>query len=297
MSSNPRELDDVALTAPSTGLGLTLDEVGLERVQTLATVEGQRIPALARAWVSLDDTKSRGIHMSRLYKIINRLPERELSWPWLKSSLEEMLLTHSQLSSSGILEISLDYPVLRPALVSGEKGWRTYPVSYQVASRLGTWTQTLNLSVLYSSTCPCSAALARQALRDRFAEKFNEQNLSREQILEWLNTPESVVASAHAQRSEARCSLTFTAGEDSASPLKYLDVVEAALGTAVQAAVKRADEQEFAKLNAQNLMFCEDAARRLKAALMNRKELTDFSIEVRHFESLHPHDVVAKARK
>ena len=38
-----------------------------------------------------------------------------------------------------------------------------------------------------------------------------------------------------------------------------IDAVEGALKTPVQAAVKREDEQEFARLNGQNLMFCEDA--------------------------------------
>jgi GTP cyclohydrolase I len=44
-------------------------------------------------------------------------------------------------------------------------------------------------------------------------------------------------------------------------------------------------------------MFCEDAARKLKWAFMKRDDVADFMIEVRHFESLHPHDVVAKVRK
>ena len=43
-----------------------------------------------------------------------------------------------------------------------------------------------------------------------------------------------------------------------------VDLVENSLKTPVQAAVKREDEQEFARLNGQNLMFCEDAARRLQ---------------------------------
>jgi len=60
----------------------------------------------------------------------------------------------------------------------------------------------------------------------------------------------------------------------------------------VQTAVKRADEQAFAALNGQNLMFVEDAARRIEAAL---GEYTRPSVHVRHLESLHPHDAVAWA--
>ena len=47
----------------------------------------------------------------------------------------------------------------------------------------------------------------------------------------------------------------------------WIDRIESSLKTPVQAAVKREDEQEFARLNGQNLMFCEDAARRLQHEL------------------------------
>ncbi len=57
----------------------------------------------------------------------------------------------------------------------------------------------------------------------------------------------------------------------------------------MQTAVKRADEQAFAALNGQNLMFVEDAARRIEAALVGYQNP---GIQVRHLESLHPHDAV-----
>ena len=37
---------------------------------------------------------------------------------------------------------------------------------------------------------------------------------------------------------------------------ELIETAEAALGTATQGAVKRADEREFARLNAANPMFC-----------------------------------------
>ena len=46
-----------------------------------------------------------------------------------------------------------------------------------------------------------------------------------------------------------------------------IDLAEGALKTPVQSAVKREDEQAFARLNGRNLMFCEDAARRIAAVL------------------------------
>ena len=60
----------------------------------------------------------------------------------------------------------------------------------------------------------------------------------------------------------------------------------------MQTAVKREDEQEFALLNGQNLMFIEDAGRKLKIALAADQRLADFWVRIEHHESLHAHDAV-----
>jgi len=73
-SKNPR-LEDVATLPPEKNLELALDEVGLENVQTQVQLQGLLLPARAMATVSLTDKKSRGIHMSRIFKILNRLHE------------------------------------------------------------------------------------------------------------------------------------------------------------------------------------------------------------------------------
>jgi GTP cyclohydrolase I len=59
--------------------------------------------------------------------------------------------------------------------------------------------------------------------------------------------------------------------------------------------VKRADEQAFALANGQNLMFCEDAARRLHLALKRSPGIDGFHVRVVHAESLHAHDAVAES--
>lgn len=64
----------------------------------------------------------------------------------------------------------------------------------------------------------------------------------------------------------------------------------------MQTAVKRADEQAFALANGQNLMFCEDAARRLYKALRQIEWSTAFKLRVEHAESLHAHDAVAASQ-
>ena len=75
------------------------------------------------------------------------------------------------------------------------------------------------------------------------------------------------MATPHSQRSIATVKVKLNAACNEFPIVSLVDTIEQALQTPVQAAVKRADEQEFARLNGQNLMFCEDAARRLKHAL------------------------------
>ena len=291
------DLDDAAILPPEKNLELTLDEVGLENVQSQVHVQGLLLPAKSQAFVSLMDRRARGIHMSRLYKILNQIHEQELAWPWLTSCLESMLATHHSLSDAGHLQVSFDLPVLRKALLSEERGWRNYPVTYRVSSHKGRIELALTAKVLYSSTCPCSTGLSRQLIQAQFQKDFPTSEVPTHKVAEWLANAATLVAVPHAQRSEAICEFIFDSGSSVPAPLSLIDEMETALGTAVQAAVKREDEQEFARRNAQNLMFCEDAARKLKAALIRRLDVTDFRIEVRHFESLHPHDVVARVRK
>lgn len=79
--------------------------------------------------------------------------------------------------------------------------------------------------------------------------------------------------------------------------VELIDAIEDALATPVQTAVKREDEQAFARLNGENPMFCEDAARRIRGVLDADERIADFHIRAAHHESLHAHDAVAVATK
>jgi GTP cyclohydrolase I len=122
-----------------------------------------------------------------------------------------------------------------------------------------------------------------------------------EAVADWLSDPGNEMATPHAQRSVARLAAEidlgqFTQGFGKNEVVALIDLAEAALGTPVQSAVKRVDEQEFARLNGENTMFCEDAARRLRSAF-ELSHFLDYEIYVEHQESLHPHMAVAKVVK
>ncbi|MFO1453261.1 MAG: GTP cyclohydrolase, FolE2/MptA family [Lysobacterales bacterium] len=107
------------------------------------------------------------------------------------------------------------------------------------------------LSIEYSSTCPASAALSRQANAQRFAEDFADvRSLSNDAVRDWLHSTRGMAATPHAQRSRAQIRVELRPAFDELPLVALVDALEAALGTPVQTAVKREDEQAFALANA-----------------------------------------------
>ena len=273
-----------------------LDWVGMCGIALPIVIEGQRLTATADAGVSLDDGEARGIHMSRLYLALEMLESQDLNPLLLKKVLQQFLDSHDDLSICAYLRIHTQMLLKRPALVSPLSGWKTYPVSIDASLKNGMFHVELKIEVNYSSTCPCSAALARQLIQQQFVNDFANKPLEHADVLAWLGSSQGIVATPHSQRSTAILQ-TLLSSDQRALPIEVIiDEAEAALGTAVQTAVKRADEQAFALANGQNLMFCEDAARRLNVALKTVPGVQGLNLKVVHAESLHSHDAVAESR-
>ena len=193
------------------------------------------------------------------------------------------------------MRIHSDLLLKRPALVSPLAGWKSYPVSIEASLKNGMFHVELKILVSYSSTCPCSAALARQLIQQQFIDDFANTSLQHADVLAWLGSSKGIVATPHSQRSAAHLSVRLGHQYPLLPLEKVIDNAEDALGTAVQTAVKRADEQAFALANGQNLMFCEDAARRLNTVLQKTSGVEAFKLKVVHAESLHSHDAVAES--
>ena len=274
---------------------LPLEWVGMRGIALPVLLEGQRLNANADAGVSLDDGEARGIHMSRLYLALAALERHNLSPARLRDVLEEFLVSHDGLSNSAYLNIHCEVLLKRPALVSPLAGWKSYPVSISASLKNQVFHVELKLEVPYSSTCPCSAALARQLIQQQFIDDFANKPLQHAEVLAWLGSSQGIVATPHSQRSTAQLHMHLDGFIDELPLSAIINDAEAALGTAVQTAVKRADEQAFALANGQNLMFCEDAARRLNLALRRSPGVSGFHLRVIHAESLHAHDAVAES--
>jgi GTP cyclohydrolase IB len=292
---NALTLPDIA--AQTAHHELALDWVGMADIALPLLLDGQRVDARADAGVSLDEPSARGIHMSRLYLALQALASDKLSPMLLRGVLVQFLDTHTRLANSAYLTLRGATLLSRPALVSALSGWKSYP--FEIRARLNDsgFQLELQVEVGYSSTCPCSAALARQLIQQRFVDDFANQALDHQQVLAWLGSPQGILATPHSQRSTATLQVRLQPLASELPLTELIDCAERALGTAVQTAVKRADEQAFALANGQNLMFCEDAARRLHGALLNLPELGGFHLRVVHAESLHAHDAVAASSR
>ena len=282
----------------------TLDWVGMSNIEMPIMVASQdqadrMVSASIDAFVNLKEPKAKGIHMSRLYLLLDELSsEGVLTYQALVTLLDGFISSHQELSDNAKVEFRFDYHLRRKSLISGKQGWKAYPVVLTGHVNQGKLNVELTVDVPYSSTCPCSAALARQLIQKSFRDTFSENSdVDLDSIHEWLGTTEGIVATPHSQRSVAEVKVKLNQQADNFPITELVDTIEQALQTPVQAAVKREDEQEFARLNGQNLMFCEDAARRLQHAMNLKSEFDDFWLRINHLESLHAHDAVSVTTK
>ncbi|KGJ91283.1 GTP cyclohydrolase FolE2 [Colwellia psychrerythraea] len=282
----------------------TLDWVGMSNIEMPIMVaskgESDRmVSAHIDAFVNLKDAQAKGIHMSRLYLLIDDLSTSNvLNYQSLVSLLDGFISSHKELSDQAKVQFSFDYHLRRKSLVSGKEGWKAYPVILTGNRNKGQLIIELTIDVPYSSTCPCSAALARQLIQQAFQNKFAKQSeLAINDVHDWLGTTEGIVATPHSQRSVAEVKVKLNENINDFPITELVDIIEGSLKTPVQAAVKREDEQEFARLNGQNLMFCEDAARRLQHSMNQAGHFDDFWLRINHLESLHAHDAVSVTTK
>ena len=276
----------------------TLDWVGMSDVhQPLKVKDGDEmkdVQAKVQVYVNLADPTAKGIHMSRLYLLLDEHSNtRPLTASGLRMLLGSVLESHHDLSTNAFVEFSFDHFVRRKALLSENSGWSSYPVSVKGTLIGGEIALELSIEVQYSSTCPCSAALARQLIQSQFERDFGQSGqIDKEDVQAWLGLEESIVATPHSQRSTAKVMVSLAEEVGDLPITDLINGIEEVLKTPVQSAVKREDEQEFARLNGENLMFVEDAGRRIKNSLSEQEKFNDFWVRIEHHESLHAHDAV-----
>ncbi len=292
--------EDVSKQKPF--IGGKIDRVGIEDLEIPIKIQDGsqtlQLQSKVTAMVSLDNESMRGIHMSRIYLGLHDfLSNQTLNLQEVEKLLHRLVESQKGVSKTAYLKFDWNWPVKRKALKSDSlEGWRYYPVFYKGRLLKGGKVELImGMTITYSSTCPCSASLARALIQEKFQDDFSSFPVDKSKVFNWLGKEQSISATPHAQKSLAFIKLKIK--EEKQNLIDLINEVESVLGTPVQTAVKKADEQEFAKLNSENLMFSEDAARRIKDLFNQKSWIEDFYVYVKHFESLHPFEVACHITK
>lgn len=270
---------------------MSLDLVGMNHIETFILVglgsDFVIVPARLKIGVNLSEGH-RGIHMSRLFQLqMDHILNQSLSSNLLRDFLQKSIDSQSGLSTKSTVELQYQLPVIAKALKSDLSGSRNYPVVVRADLKNDQFKMQVQFQILYSSTCPQSVKLSKEFLN----QKFDTQT-----IQDWLKEGTQFPATPHAQRSLMTVQIQGSRFSESLDGivLKLIQHVEATLKTPVQTAVKKSDEMEFARLNGENPMFCEDAVRRVAGALLSVAEIEGFKITTEHQESLHSHNAIAE---
>lgn len=231
----------------------------------------QEVQATITGMVSLEADKA-GINMSRIirtaYKSIDDVFDIDRLCDVLTNYKKDLQSFEAHIIMK--FRYRLWQEALRSVKEDGTKegGWQYYDITFDVdLDRKGQFRKVMYLDFVYSSACPCSAALSHHAAITR-----------------------GVYGIPHSQRSVARMAIEFD------EKIWIEDLVEACrenLLTETLVFCKRQDEQAFAEFNAAQPKFVEDAARIIATMLNHMDSVLDYKVVISHAESLHSHNAIA----
>ena len=204
------EMPDVA-SSQAPQINGTLNWVGMNRIALPLTVKDSdlgesKVNAFVQTYVNLCKPEVKGIHMSRLYLLLSEFSDNQvLSAANLREFLAHMLDSHEDISDQATLNFEFDYVIKRKALKSQFSGWKDYPTEIKATLKDGKVELELGINVPYSSTCPCSAALARQLIQEAFHADFaDKDSITPSEVESWLRSDKGTFATPHSQRSIAK---------------------------------------------------------------------------------------------
>ena len=230
---------------------LPLQWVGMEDIAVPVSLDfldykPQTISAKANVYVSLETPNAKGIHMSRLHKVIHQLAEIECNKDNIENLLNEIIDSQDNTGHAAKIELTFDLMLNKPALLSDESGYQSYPIKINAEKNDQDLFYEFEITIPYSSTCPCSASLSRQLYANAIDNTFPDSTIDKAALMEWAQSQAGSVATPHSQRSYAYIRLALGNNDWPDLPTLIFQL-EGVIGTPVQTAVKRIDEQAFCK--------------------------------------------------
>ena len=248
---------------------MPIREVGVENVQVPFTMESKyggfkTMVANVSMRTNLDkDTK--GISMSRLIRTLKNY----LDLPLKKKLIEEILLDlmKNVESLESYMRFDFLYPINRKSVLSENEFPIFHKCRFEGRMKGQNFKFYQGVIVQYASYCPCSAELSKD-LQIKGSNGF-----------------------PHAQRSYAN--IMIDGEKDSYIWLEdIIELVERAIKTLPYPIIKRIDEQEIARIAAENPIFVEDAIRQISSEL-EKLPLNDWIVKCTHDECIHTSEAIA----
>jgi len=247
----------------------TIKEVGVGNVQVPFYLESKyggltSMVANVSMRTNLDD-KTKGISMSRLIRTLKDY----LSLPLKQKLIKEILvdLRNNVESKESYMRFDFQMPIVRKSILSNNEFPIFHKCRFEGQLKDNEFKFFQGAVVQYASYCPCSAELSAD-LRKKGSAGF-----------------------PHAQRSFADILIECRAGtlywlED------IIENVERAIKTIPYPIIKRVDEQEIAKIAAENPIFVEDAIRQISKEI-DQMLIQDWIVKCTHEESIHTSEAIA----
>jgi len=256
---------------------IPINRVGIENLELpfdLLLRNGKTIRMIANVSLSTDlDRDKKGISMSRLLIAIEKFLYEGLNWDVIKNSLD-YIATKIE-SDNSYVKFDFSLPINKISPLSKNVFPMFYKCCFEGFLQEKEYKFLQHVEVQYSSYCPCSAALSENLEEKGFSKGF-----------------------PHAQRSFAKIILNMFLENRNDKYLwleDIIDIVNINIHTQPYPIIKRIDEQEIAKIAANNPLFVEDAIRIISYHLdkLMGNSIIDWIVKCKHEESIHAHEAFA----
>ena len=274
-------LPDIQCSTP--GIQTPIHQVGVENVEVPFKLEFKsggycQLDANVSMRTNLD-AKTKGISMSRLLLTLKPYLDLPLKHKLIQQILED-LRTNLETSSS-FMKFEFRLPIMRKSIKT-ENGFPIYYKCrfegqlYKIKTNVEqgdvySWGDYFRfyqgVTIQYASYCPCSAELCGHLSKNNSKGYPHNQRSFADILVEC--DPENYIWL-----------------ED------IIESVETKIKTLPYPVIKRIDEQEIARVAAENPMFVEDAIRAIGQALDNLP-VRDWIVKCSHEESIHTHEAIA----
>jgi GTP cyclohydrolase I len=269
-------LPDIQCTIPN--ITIPIKQVGVENVEVPFKLElkhGGFHQLMANVSMRTNlDAEVKGISMSRLLLTLKPYLDLPLKSVMIKEILEN--LRKNLETSESYIKFEFQLPLLRQSIKSDN----AFPIYYKCrfegqllrhvekTTPIDTFKFYQGVIIQYASYCPCSAELCSH-LQDNGSGGYPHNQRSFAEIL--------------TQNAEGK----YVWLED------IIESVESELKTLPYPVIKRVDEQEIARVAAENPMFVEDAIRSISNSLNKMDGIYDWLVKCSHEESIHTSEAIA----